>query len=81
MLSDSALKKRFPSCACVVLYRGANRYARLLAVMSTSLKVPPVQLELWLKPVFDCFDRKDNDACPQRELVRAYSGALRVDCA
>ena len=45
-------------------------YARLLGVLSTSLKVPPVQLELWLKPVFQCFDRKGQDACPIRELVR-----------
>lgn len=48
------------------------KYARLLAVLSTSLKVPPVQLETWLKPVFKCFDRKDADACPHRELLVAY---------
>eukprot|EP00750_Incisomonas_marina_P018225 INCI2766.1.p1 GENE.INCI2766.1~~INCI2766.1.p1 ORF type:complete len:899 (-),score=139.34 INCI2766.1:1136-3832(-) len=47
-------------------------YARLLGVLSTSLKVPPVQLELWLKPVFQCFDRKGQDACPIRELLLGY---------
>ena len=40
-----------------------------LCLCFVATQVPPVQLDLWLKPVFDCFDRKGADACPHHELV------------